>query len=169
VIDMTTTTREAPKTEADQEGQEGPGRTDRSRVRHDSDRSDEATTEATSDATVARSDERDRPRAATWLASAGGGLARLVRLAAGVIAAIIVAGILLVVLKANPANSVVSTVHDMARGLVGPFDGMFKLDDARTEIAVNWGIAAFVYLILGALIARFIWVIGTAGLRRRAV
>jgi hypothetical protein len=104
-----------------------------------------------------------------WMASAGGGLARIVRLAAGVIAAIIVAGILLVVLKANPTNSVVSTVHDMARGLVGPFDGMFKLDDAKMAVAVNWGIAAFVYLILGALIARFIWVIGTAGLRRRAV
>ena len=164
---MTTTTREAPKTEADRE--ERPGRTDRSRVRHDSDRSDEVTTDATSDDTVARSDGRDRPRVATWLASAGGGLARLVRLAAGVIAAVIVAGILFVVLKANPTNSVVSTVHDMARGLVGPFDGMFKLDNARTEVAVNWGIAAFVYLFLGAVIARFIWVIGTAGLRRRAV
>ena len=104
-----------------------------------------------------------------WLASAGSGLARIVRLAAGVIAAIIVAGILLVVLKANPANSVVSTVHDMARGLVGPFDGMFKLDDAKTAVAVNWAIAAVVYLILGALIARFISLIGTAGLRRRAV
>jgi hypothetical protein len=46
---------------------------------------------------------------------------------------------------------------------------MFKLDDAKTAVAVNWGIAAFVYLILEALIARFIWVIGTAGLRRRAV
>jgi hypothetical protein len=104
-----------------------------------------------------------------WLASAAGGLARIVRLAAGVIAGIIVAGILLVVLKANPTNSVVSTVHDMARGLVGPFDGMFKLDDAKTAVAVNWGIAAFVYLFLGAVIARFIRVIGTAGLRRRAV
>jgi heme/copper-type cytochrome/quinol oxidase subunit 4 len=166
--DMTTTTREASKTEADRE--ERPGRTRRSRVRHDStDRADDVTTDATDDATVARSEGRNRPRAATWLASAGGGLARIVRLAAGVIAAIIVAGILLVVLKANPTNSVVSTVHDMARGLVGPFDGMFKLDDAKTAVAVNWGIAAFVYLIVGALIARFIWVIGTAGLRRHAV
>jgi hypothetical protein len=166
--DMTTTTREAPKARADRE--ERPGSTPRSRVRRDSrDRADEVTTDAADDATVAPSERRESPRAATWLASAGGGLARLVRLAAGVIAAIIVAGILLVVLKANPTNSVVSTVHDMARGLVGPFDGMFKLDDAKTAVAVNWGIAAFVYLILGALIARFIWGIGTAGLRRRAV
>jgi hypothetical protein len=96
-----------------------------------------------------------------------GALARLIRLAAAVVAAIIVVGILLVVLKANPANGIVSAVHDAARALAGPFDGMFKLDDAKATIAVNWGIAAFVYLIAGALVARLINLIGTAGLRRR--
>ena len=162
------TTHESPKTEADSE--ERPGRTPPSRVRHDStDRADDVTTDATDDATVARSEKRESPRAATWLASAGGALARVVRLAAGVIAAIIVVGILLVVLEANPTNDVVSTVHDVARWFVGPFDDMFRFDNAKIAVAVNWGIAAFVYLIVGALIARFIWLIGTAGLRRRTV
>lgn len=91
------------------------------------------------------------------------------RLAAVVIAAIIAAGILFVVLKANSGNDVVSAIHDAARALVGPFDGMFTLDDAKAEVAVNWGIAAFVYLILGALVAGLITRIGAVGLipRRR--
>jgi hypothetical protein len=90
-------------------------------------------------------------------------------LAAGIVAAIIVAGILLVVLKANPTNDIVSAVHDAAKALVGPFDGMFSLDSAKATIALNWGIAALVYLILGALIARLIALIGTVGMRRRRV
>jgi hypothetical protein len=83
-------------------------------------------------------------------------LARVVRIVAGIVAAIIVAGILLVVLKANPTNSVVSAGHDTARTLVGPFDGMFSFDSAKVAVAVNWGIAALVYLVVGALIARLI-------------
>ena len=108
-------------------------------------------------------------RAARPLAAATAFLARLVRLAAGIVAAIIVAGILLVVLKANPTNDIVSAVHDAAKALVGPFDGMFSLDSAKATIALNWGIAALVYLILGALIARLIALIGTVGMRRRRV
>ena len=69
---------------------------------------------------------------------------------------IIVAGILLVVLKANPTNSIVSQVHDWARSLVGPFDGIFSFHNANATIAVNWGIAAIVYLFIGGLIARLL-------------
>ena len=111
--------------------------------------------------------EADRGGAGTSAALAMGGLARLVRLAAGVVAAIIVAGILLVVLNANSSNDIVSTVHEAARGLVGPFDGMFTLDSGKATIAVNWGIAAVVYLIVGGLIARALELLGYAGLRRR--
>ncbi|HET7046712.1 MAG TPA: hypothetical protein VFI54_00455 [Solirubrobacteraceae bacterium] len=39
---------------------------------------------------------------------------------------------------------------------MGPFDGIFSFDNARVAIAVNWGIAAVVYLIVGGLIARLI-------------
>jgi len=105
----------------------------------------------------------------TALALAAGTLARLVRLAAGVVAAIIVTGVLLVVLNANPTNDIVSAIHDAARALVGPFDGMFTLDSAKATLAVNWGIAALVYLMIGGLIARVIAQIGIAGLRRRRV
>ena len=94
-------------------------------------------------------------------------LARLIRLAAWILAAIIVAGILLIVLNANPSNSIVSSVHDAARSLVGPFDDIFKPHDHKLAIAINWGIAALVYVIVGSLIARLIVLIGSAGLRRR--
>jgi hypothetical protein len=87
---------------------------------------------------------------------AAGLLARVVNIVVGIFVAIIVAGILLVVLKANPTNSVVSTIHDAAHTLVGPFDGMFSLHNARLAVAVNWGIAAIVYIVVGALIVRLI-------------
>jgi phage tail tape-measure protein len=120
-------------------------------------------------ATDARSERTVGTGAGTALALAAGTLARLVRLVAGIVAAIIVAGILLVVLNANPSNDIVSAIHDAARALVAPFDGMFTLDSADATLAVNWGIAAVVYLIVGGLIARLIALIGIAGLRRRHV
>jgi hypothetical protein len=83
-------------------------------------------------------------------------LAHFVHLVVSVVVLIIVAGILLVVLKANPSNTIVSDVHGWAHWLAGPFDGMFSFQNARTAIAVNWGIAAGVYLIVGELIARLI-------------
>jgi uncharacterized membrane protein YraQ (UPF0718 family) len=85
-----------------------------------------------------------------------GWLVGLVRVVAGIVVVIIVAGIALVLLKANAANTVVSDVHDAARWLVGPFDGMFSLHSARVALAVNWGIATVVYLIFGGLIARLL-------------
>ena len=100
-------------------------------------------------------------------ASVAAGLARIIRLIAWVVVAIIVAGILLVVLKANRSNDVVSAIHDVARTLVGPFSGMFTLHNARLGVAVNWGIAALVYLILGYLVARLVTMLGTVGTRRR--
>jgi len=82
--------------------------------------------------------------------------ARVVGLVVSVVVLIIVAGILLVILKANPSNSIVSEVHSWAHSLAGPFDGMFSFHSANDAIAVNWGIAAVVYLIVGALIARLL-------------
>jgi hypothetical protein len=83
-------------------------------------------------------------------------LARVVHVVVSIIVLIIVAGILLVLLKANPANSIVSQVHDWAHSLAGPFDGIFSFHSARVAIAVNWGIAAVVYLLVGGLIGRLL-------------
>jgi hypothetical protein len=108
------------------------------------------------DRPVRRSRRQGRRRASGVGAfrQAGGLLARVVQLVVSIVVLIIVAGILLVVLKANPANSIVSDVHEWARSLAGPFDGMFSFHSANVAIAVNWGIAAVVYLLAGGLIAR---------------
>jgi hypothetical protein len=83
-------------------------------------------------------------------------VARIIWLIAGLVALVIVAGIVFVVLKANPGNSIVSTVHDAAKFLVGPFDGIFKPNDHRLAVAIDWGLAAIVYLFVGRLIARLL-------------
>jgi hypothetical protein len=93
---------------------------------------------------------------ARGLAGAAGLLARIVRLVVSIIVLIIVVGILFVLLDANPTNSIVSQVHDWARSRAGPVDGMFSFHSADVAIAVNWGIAAVVYLLAGGLIARLI-------------
>ena len=83
-------------------------------------------------------------------------LVRVVQLVVSLVVLIIVAGILLALLKAHPGNSVVSEVHGWGRWLVGPFNGMFSFRHARVALAVNWGIAAVIYLFAGGLISRFI-------------
>jgi hypothetical protein len=89
-------------------------------------------------------------------ANARATLARLVILVATAVALVLVAGILLVVLGANTSNDIVKAVHDAARFLAGPFDGLFKLDSHKATIAVDWGIAAVVWYALGHAIARLL-------------
>jgi len=95
-------------------------------------------------------------------------LARIVRLVAMIVAGIIVAGILLFVLGANQSNEIVSAVMDAGRWLVGPFDGLFSVDSAKWELAINWGIAAAVYSLLGNVIAGLLARAALAGEEHRA-
>ena len=100
-------------------------------------------------------------------------LARAVRLATGVVVVLILAGILIHVLGANTSNALVSLFDDAARWLTQPFHGIFDLDGAKAQLAVNWGLAAAVYAIVGGLIARLLARSAGAGrlkrpLRRRA-
>lgn len=83
-------------------------------------------------------------------------LARLVMLVATTVALILVAGIVLVVLEANPSNDIVQAVRDAASFLAGPFAGLFTLDSNKAERAVNWGLAAVVWFALGRLIAHLL-------------
>lgn len=103
-----------------------------------------------------------RPRWGTRAPAAARGLearaaiARVVLLVATVVALILAAGILLIVLGANQNNDVATVVLDAARWLAGPFDGLFNLENHKTEIAVNWGIAAVVYYAIARLLARIV-------------
>ena len=82
-----------------------------------------------------------------------GFLAVIVDLIVAVVALLLIVGILFVVLKANQDNGIVSWVNDAAKWLAGPFDGMFTPKDHKLEIALNWGIALIVYVIVGRFIA----------------
>lgn len=83
-------------------------------------------------------------------------VAKAVILVATGVALILVVGILLAVLKANPANDIVQAVRDAAGFLAGPFDNLFRMDSERAETAVNWGIAAAVWYAIGRVIARLV-------------
>ncbi len=78
-----------------------------------------------------------------------GFLARVIDVVVAVVATIIAIGVLLVVLDANPANDIVKALLDAARWLVGPFEDFFSLDDPKLEVAVNWGLALVVYVLVG--------------------
>jgi hypothetical protein len=81
-------------------------------------------------------------------------VARLVSLATGIVAAIIVVTILFKVLEANRDNSVVSDAFDISKKLVGPMADIFNLQSRKAEVAVNYGLAAAVYVVAGQLVAR---------------
>ena len=85
-----------------------------------------------------------------------GFLARAIEIVVAVVAAVIAVGILLVVLEANRDNAVVEAVLDAARWLVGPFADFFTLDDPKLEVAVNWGLALLVYVVVGRLVAKLL-------------
>ena len=83
-------------------------------------------------------------------------LARIIRLVAGLVAAVIVLGILLYVLGANQSNAIVEAITDAGRWLTEPFHGLFSIDNQKTERAVNWGIAAAVYYLVASFVARLL-------------
>jgi hypothetical protein len=83
-------------------------------------------------------------------------VARFIIWVATAVALVLIAGIVLVLLEANRSNDIVQIVRDAASFLAGPFDGLFKLDRPKVETAVNWGVAAVVWYLVGRLIARLL-------------
>jgi hypothetical protein len=82
-----------------------------------------------------------------------GVLARVIEIAVAVVALIIAVGVLLVVLEANRSNDIVKAILDAAEWLAGPFKDFFSLDDRKLEVAVNWGLALLVYVLVGRTVA----------------
>jgi hypothetical protein len=81
-------------------------------------------------------------------------VARAIVMIGTVVAAILIVGIVLTLLGANPSNAIVNAISDAARFLAGPFAGLFQLHGHKLKIAVNWGIAAVVWYALARVIAR---------------
>lgn len=84
------------------------------------------------------------------------GMARIVSLITSIVVGLIVVGIVLVLLEANRDNEIVRWLLDAAAWLAEPFDNVFSLDGRKERIAVNYGLAALLYALVGGLIARLL-------------
>jgi hypothetical protein len=69
---------------------------------------------------------------------------------------LIVLGILLVVLEANRDNAIVDALLEAGEFLVEPFDNVFEPKRRKVKVAVNWGLAAVIYAVVGGLLARLL-------------
>lgn len=94
-------------------------------------------------------------------------LIRAIKVIVGIVVGLIVLGIVFVLLEANPRNGIVSAVNDIASALVGPFEDVFQRRKPKEEIAINWAIAAAVYLLIGALIMALLGRVASAAYSRR--
>ena len=83
-------------------------------------------------------------------------MARIVSLITAVVVGLIVVGIVLVLLEANRDNAIVDWLVGAAGWLAEPFDNIFSMDNRKERIAVNYGLAAVVYALVGGLIARLL-------------
>jgi hypothetical protein len=85
---------------------------------------------------------------------------------ATLIALLIVLAIVLRDVDANPRNTIVKGIHEGGNFFAGAFTGLITFKGhAKRELTVDWGIAAVVYLVVGALVASWIARIGRSGLR----
>ena len=94
-------------------------------------------------------------------------LARAVRVATTVAVGLVVAGIVIHLLGANTSNGIVSAINDAAKWLAQPFHDVFRIHNAKTNVAVNWGLAALVYAIAGGVLATALARAAIAGRMRR--
>jgi hypothetical protein len=69
---------------------------------------------------------------------------------------LIVVGIILVLLEANRDNAIVDWLVGAGDYLTKPFHGMFEPDGRKAMVAVNWGLAAVVYALVGGFVARLL-------------
>jgi hypothetical protein len=117
-------------------------------------------TESTQPAAGTTSAARRRPAGQTLrtgLALVRARLAALVWLAAVVCALLLAIGALVVALKMNQHNAIVSFVTDAANKLdFGEFKKFHGQDAATKSALVNWGIAAVIYLVIGKVLDRLI-------------
>jgi hypothetical protein len=129
--------------------------------------SDKATDDKGAETESRRKPRRDRDASVAKVkagaAAVRSRIATVVWLVAVVCALFLAVGALLIALKANADNSIVSFVLSGAEALEGPFSregGIFTFadnEDGRVKSAlVNWGIAAVVYLVVGKILDRVI-------------
>lgn len=77
----------------------------------------------------------------------------VIAVVADIMALILGLWILMYLLEANRANSLVQFVHDAALWLAGWSHDLFTFDEAWARVVAGYGLAAMVYLVVGHAIA----------------
>ena len=99
---------------------------------------------------------RTRPsfaaRAAGARRRAVGALATAISVATTVVVAILAVHIVFVAFEANTANDIVRWFGDRATDLCWQFRDVFQPANHKADVAVNYGLAALVYLVVGRII-----------------
>jgi hypothetical protein len=98
----------------------------------------------------ARDGARVAARRSLW------GVARIVSLITSIVVGLIVLAIVLVLLEASRKNGIVDWLVGAGDWLSNPFHGIFSFDGHKATVAVNWGLAAVVYAVVGGFIARLL-------------
>ncbi|WP_242613832.1 hypothetical protein [Herbihabitans rhizosphaerae] len=80
----------------------------------------------------------------------------VINMVCGLFAAVLAAHIVMVIGEANPANGVASFVRGFAAAVSLGFDDLFTPDSPKARILFNYGLAALLWLALGALITTLI-------------
>ncbi|MGP3998649.1 hypothetical protein [Streptomyces sp. 8N706] len=74
----------------------------------------------------------------------------------GLIASALALHIFFVIFEANPGNSFVLFIADLARSLSLGMDPLFTPESAKTGVFLNYGFAAVLYLGIGQVILRLV-------------
>jgi hypothetical protein len=106
--------------------------------------------------TFAHRSQRVGPRAEHAARRGLWGIARIVSLITAVVVGLIVVAIVLVLLDANRDNAIVDWLVGAGSFLAEPFDNFFQPDGRKARVGINWGLAALVYAIVGAVIVRMV-------------
>lgn len=80
-------------------------------------------------------------------------VATVVSVVTTIVVAILAVHIVFVVFEANPGNGLVHWFAERAGELAWQFEDVFRPDSEKTAVAVNYGLAAVVYLAVGRLVA----------------
>ncbi|MFS2293498.1 MAG: hypothetical protein FWJ90_12460 [Actinomadura sp.] len=83
---------------------------------------------------------------------AAGVAATIVSVLTTVVVLILAVHIVFVAFEANTANGLVSWFGERATDLSWQFKDVFQPGDPRVEVAVNYGLAALVYLVIGRIL-----------------
>jgi len=100
--------------------------------------------------------DADAPGSRPLRSRAAGLLVGVVRLVCGLAALVLVAHVVLTIGDANPANGITVFVARWADRLAFGFRDLFTPADESLRVLVNYGAAALVWLIIGAMITRLV-------------